>query len=99
MTGIKCLSSMSSPYIIFYGASNKLEDVHHRTVLFNYETQKVEANLRFYTPDEQNIKMMYLHKNLLYCQFEYQLQGWQHGIKVIELKSNTQEIFYFKQNL
>jgi hypothetical protein len=99
MVDIKYLLSRSSPYVIFYGASNKQEDVHQRTVLFNYETQKVEANLRFYTPDGQNTKMLYLHKNLLYCQFEYQLQGWQHGIRVIELKSNASEIFYFKQNL
>ena len=99
MSDIKCMISRTSPYVIFYGNSNDPKDFHQRTLLFNYETQKVESNIRYSTPDIKYKTTLYLHKNLLYCNFEYFSMGWQHGLEVTDLKNNAKQVFYYKQKL
>ncbi len=99
MKDIKCLGSRTSPYVIFYGNSTDTKDFHQRTVLFNYETQQVESNIRYSTPDVKYKTTLYLHKNLLYCNFEYFSMGWQHGLVVTDLKNNAKQVFNYKQKL
>ncbi|MFN8251849.1 MAG: hypothetical protein U0V75_08190 [Ferruginibacter sp.] len=96
MRELKCLSSRSSPYMIFYGNSNDPKDFHQRTILYNYKTQQVESNHRFSTPDWQYKTTLYLHKNFLYCYYSYFSVGWRTGVDAFDLTNNAKLVYSFK---
>jgi len=96
MSDVKCRFSRSSPYVIFFGNSTDKNDFHLRTMLFNYETLKVESDIRFSVPDDQYKNTLYLHKNLLYCRYSYFSMGWQDGLDAYDLKNNGKSVYSFK---
>ena len=67
--GMECISSVSSPYLVFAGLSTDNNDLHTRTILYNYETGQTLCNLRYNFPRDKYRYELFLHKSNLFIKY------------------------------
>jgi hypothetical protein len=70
LKNMKCLSSLSSPYILFYGWNTNPRDVDRLSLIYNYETGQLAGRFFRYGPPADKYRYeLYLHKEQLYYRY------------------------------